>query len=56
MKSLLESIFEAAASLLDNVETLCDEEIASIVDQKELEEMDTALWEMVEMTNEPTDD
>jgi hypothetical protein len=49
-RTLLESIQEAAAFILSNVETMCDEEIADILSHDELQEIDTALWEMVEMT------
>ncbi len=50
IRALLESIQEAAASLLNNTETLCGEEIADILSQEELQEMDTSLWVMVDMT------
>ena len=50
IRTLLESIQEAAASILINVETMSDEEIADILYQEELQETDTRLWEMVDMT------
>ncbi len=50
IRSILESILEAAASLLDNTETMCDEEITEILSQSELEAFDSELWIMVDMT------
>jgi hypothetical protein len=50
MKNLFESIIEAATSLRDNTKTMCDEEVADMLSEVELSEMDTALWEMVELT------
>lgn len=50
IRTLLEGIQEAAASLLTNTETMNDDELADILSQAELEEMDTTLWDMVEIT------
>ena len=50
MKYLFESIIEAVASLRDNTETMCDGEVADILSEAELREIDTALWVMVELT------
>jgi hypothetical protein len=50
MKQLFESIQEAAAALLDNTATLTNSEVEDVLSREELQEMDTALWEMVEIT------
>jgi hypothetical protein len=53
MKQLFESIREAAVALLANTETLTDGEITDILSHEEVQEMETYLWEMVEMVQCP---
>ncbi len=50
IRTLLESIQEGAAAILIDTETMSDDELADILSQEELKEMDTSLWEMVELT------
>ncbi len=48
IRTLLESIQEAATSILANTKTLYSQEMLDTYDQAELQKIDTALWEMVE--------
>ena len=50
MRTLIRSIQEALESLLSNIETMDEDEIADILSYTELQEMDIAFWEMVELT------
>jgi len=49
IRSLLLSIQEAATALIADTETMCEGEVADILSEEELQEMDTAIWEMVEI-------
>ena len=48
-RTLLESIQEAAAAILISTKTMSDDELADILDQDELREMETNLWAIVDM-------
>jgi hypothetical protein len=52
VRTLLESIQEAATTLLFNIETFCTEgeDIDDILSREELKAIDIALWKMVDMT------
>ena len=49
-KALLNSIAEAATSILSNTELLSNGEVDDILCLEELEAMDTRLWHLVEIT------